>query len=704
MRILRLLSLLTVLQIAGAIPRSHATVSVAEKSKHIASYTIDAQLKLDDRGRPAIVEGKARLTWHNDSKDLINELQFHLYLNAFKNEKSTFFRESGGALRGDRFSPGEWGGIDLKEMKLAGEDILKTAEFIQPDDTNSDDQTVLRVRPTRPVRPGETIGIDMVFTSRLPRVFARTGYWGSFAMVGQWFPKIGVWETVGERHRTEAGWNCHQFHANSEFYADFGDYDVTITVPAPYRGKVDGTGDLRSERANPDGTLTYNFVQDDVHDFGWSADTKFIKVIRTFKGNEQLSDVEKASWSERLHISPTEIQLSNVEVILLIQPEHRDQVDRHFRAAFNALKYFGLWYGTYPYKTLAIIDPPYQAQGAGGMEYPTLVTTWTRWRAGRDQNPEEVIIHEIAHQYWYGLVASNEFEEPWMDEGITTYSTAKVLGTAYGSNVLPITIWGFDLFYVPLEIEHPLEDRLLTLRGRLNDPILTPSWKFFDEMSYGLNAYPRSGLMLNTLERYLGEPLMAQIMRTYLAKWRYAHPASQDFFDVVNEVSGKDLEWFFDQYVNGTVSLDYEVADISSTQLEDAASDGPKGFRTELIVRRLGDGWFPVDFELKLTDGRRVTITPTGISDRTIEYRIANTDGTSIVDSWEIDARWKRFSMTTSSAVVEAMIDPDRKVLLDANWTNNSSSKATGLGGGVRWASGALFWAQSLLQALTFIG
>src|SRR4030095_10220221 len=182
---------------------------------------------------------------------------------------------------GDKFEPGQWGWIDVNEMKIAGgEDLTKKIEFIHPDDDNADDPTVMRVALSKPLRPGEQLVLDIKFTAKLPRVFARTGYWGQFALVAQWFPKIGVWEEVGERRRTVAGWNCHQFHANSEFYADFGNYDVTMTVPAIYKGKAGATGRQQSERVNQDGTVTYQFTQDSVHDFAWTLDPQYVVVKR----------------------------------------------------------------------------------------------------------------------------------------------------------------------------------------------------------------------------------------------------------------------------------------------------------------------------------------------------------------------------------------------------------------------------------------
>lgn len=690
----------------------------------IASYKIDVQLKLDERQRPKHLEGREQLTWLNDSLDTINDLQFHLYLNAFKNEKSTFFRESGGQLRGDEFQPGQWGWIDVNEMKLAGgEDLTPKIEFIQPDDDNADDRTVIRVPLSKPVKPGEKITLDIKFTAQLPRVFARTGYWNSFALVAQWFPKIGVWESAGERRRTQPGWNCHQFHATTEFYSDFGNYDVTMTVPAIYKGKIGATGVMKSERENQDGTVTYNFVQDNVHDFAWTVDTNYLVAKRQFKAAEQVSQSEISEWSGRLNLPVDRIALTDVEVTVVIQNEHRDQLDRHFKAAFNTIKYFGLWYGRYPYDTLTVVDPPYNAEGAGGMEYPTFITAGTSWRAGRDQNPEAVIVHEFGHQFWYLLVATNEFEEAWMDEGFNTYSTAKVLKAAYGADVIPFSFAGVDWFYFPLELPHPYEDRVLTLQGKFNDPILTPAWEFYDDLSYGLNSYSRAGLALNTLERYLGEDAMAQVMRAYHQKWRYRHPTSQDFFDTVNEVAGQDLTWFFDQFVNGVNTLDYEIAEMRSeqpeaqvgvyntggqkTEIKESASEDEvktAPYENEINVRRVGEAWFPVELLFTLEDGNRISAKPVAVRDGVIEYQfIDSKDGRQWSDDWAIEDRWKRFNFTTESKLVTAQVDPEHKVLLDVNLTNNSKTDATGVGGAIRWSSGAMYWVQAILQAFSFL-
>jgi hypothetical protein len=682
-------------------------------------YKIEAALKLDERQRPTIVEGRQLLTWLNDSPDTVGDLQFHLYLNAFKNQKSTFFIESSGRSRGQAFQAGEWGWIDINSMKVEdGEDLTAKMEFIHPDDENSDDQTVVRVPLAKPVAPGARITLDIEFTSRLPRVFARSGYWGQFAMVVQWFPKIGVWETVGARRVEKAGWNCHQYHANSEYYANFGVYDVNLTVPPVYKDRIGATGKLKSQRDNQDGTITYNYYQEDVHDFAWTADPNYIKVVRTFKPGEHVTSQEIDELAGRLGLPKEQLALKDVDVTLLIQPEHESQIDRHFKATFNSIKYFGLWYGKYPYDTLTVVDPPYGGHGAGGMEYPTLITAGTRWWDGRDQNPEGVIVHEFGHQFWYGLVANNEFEEPWLDEGFNTYSTGKVLEVAYGADSIPLTIVGIPFTYFPMSIPHPIEDRLMTLEGRFNDPILTQSWKFSDQTSYGINSYPRTGLTLRTLERYLGSDVMARIMREYHQKWRYRHPTSQDFFDTVNTVSERDMNWFFDQFVKGVETLDYEISEVTSERVrnkggaydaegekrelpveEDEPDSGP--CETVVTVRRVGEAYFPVELIFRFEDGTSVAAIPVSFREGIIEYQLKDTNGREWSDSWAVKDPWKKFSLTTDSKLREARIDPRDMVLLDANMTNNSWTPGTGIYVATRWSSGALFWFQAVLQ---FIG
>ncbi|RMF57689.1 MAG: M1 family peptidase, partial [Calditrichaeota bacterium] len=461
-------------------------------SPRIANYEINVRLIPEDRR----LEGQQILTWKNTSDDEISELQFHLYLNAFRNSKSTFMIESGGVHRGFQLSEEGWGYIELNEIFLLpepnsdlthpmlprllaeetikGEDLLPTMEYIHPDNPEHiHDKTVIRLQLPRSLAPGEAISLFFDFTAKLPEPpFARTGAKEEYFFVGQWFPKIGVY--------TDTGWNCHQFHRNSEFFADYGVYNVWITVPA--ENILGATGlPVSDPIINDDGTATHFYHAEDVHDFAWTTSPEYVE----FTGKVQ-----------------------DVDIRVLMQPDHKDQGPRHIAAAKVAISHFQDWYGDYPFPNLTVVDPRRGAKGSGGMEYPTLITAGTIYGIPEGIRPVEmVIIHEFGHNYWYHLLASNEFEESWMDEGINTYTEIQIMNDAYG----PVG----DMFdFLGIRLNDLQLNRMQYLSGPDYDPVLKKAWEFYSSRSYGINSYARPGITLTTLQNYLGWDKMLEIMRT----------------------------------------------------------------------------------------------------------------------------------------------------------------------------------------------
>ncbi|HTC26367.1 MAG TPA: M1 family peptidase, partial [Dyella sp.] len=203
-------------------------------SDRVVSYTINADL---DAAKHAVT-AKEHMTWRNRSDRDVSSVYFHLYLNAFQNEGSTFFTErrvltAHGSSRGDAvLEKGQWGGIRLQQVQQNGTPVKWS--FVHPDGGPDTDQTVVRIDLAQPIPAGGTLALDIDFVSQLPRVVERTGWFGNFNLIGQWFPKIGVLELPGERGATQVRWNVHEFHFESEFYADFGLFDVHMTVPSDY--------------------------------------------------------------------------------------------------------------------------------------------------------------------------------------------------------------------------------------------------------------------------------------------------------------------------------------------------------------------------------------------------------------------------------------------------------------------------------------
>src|SRR5258708_31594664 len=391
-----------------------------------------------------------------------------------------------------------------------------------------------------PIAPGDSATIELTWTAHVPRTFARTGAIGDFFFIGQWFPKLGVLQ--------DDGWNCHQFHASTEFFSDYGTYDVSMTVPAGWI--VGATGVERDRREHADRTTTDRYVTDDVHDFAWTTSPDFIERVARFE-----------------HPS-----LPPVDMRLLLQPEHAGQEARHFDATRTTLKYYGEWYGAYPYGHITIVDPAFQSD-AGGMEYPTLFTAGTRWMAPRGvTSPEGVTIHEAGHQFWYGIVATNEFEDAWMDEGLNTFSTARVIEQVYEPNYYVQRYFGGFVPWVfrDLPLTRVVDgDRIAGYRAAARQDVqATPSYRYWPPTA-GSITYNKTALWLHTLEGYLGRPALQHVMSTYFQRYAFKHPKPDDFFAVANEVSGQDLTWYFDQVYRGSQTFDYGVDRFTSERSGD---------------------------------------------------------------------------------------------------------------------------------------
>jgi hypothetical protein len=675
-----------------------ASPAGAAMSDQVVRYTIGA--RLDPAAKT--IAGHESLSWRNESPDSVSELRFHLYLNAFQNEKSTFIRESGGQLRGDKMSNDDWGYIEIKRMQVAGGgDLTHAIRFIHPDDENADDRTVIAVTLPVPVLPGHGIALDIDFVSKLPKVFARTGYHQDFFMVGQWFPKIGVYEKAGDRYATKGAWNCHQFHATTEFFADYGVYDVSITTPSNY--VVGATGVEQSAVEDPRSReTTHRFYQEDVHDFAWTASPHYIRIERLFEPARAVAPAETAATAQLLGIQPDALRLKPVRMILLVQPEHREQAERHFRAIENALKWWGLWYGAYPYQTITVVDPPYGAKGAGGMEYPTLITAGTSWWPGRHEYlVEAVVVHEFGHQYWYGMVGTNEFEESWLDEGFNTYSTDKILDMVYGPGYLPVTVLG-----VPVSEALGLPnftwgeiDRAAYLQYGKHDPVVRNGWQYYDSFQYGINSYMRPGTLLRTLENYLGPPLMARIMRTWFERYRFHHPTSVDFEKLVNELAGRDMTWFFDQFVFGTNWLNYKVGSVECDPIEVKLGSYAEGGQRLAIDRKAAD---------RIAQERRrqgqprryrivVKLVRDGESVFPVDMRMTLDNGEIVGEQWDGRERWIKYEYTKTSQVKSVEIDPEHKILLDGSFADNSYVSQPAPLPFVKWFANLVFWFQMVL-------
>jgi hypothetical protein len=667
-----------------------------------AGYEID--VRLDTAGK--MLEGSQKLTWTNLQERPAEELRFHLYWNGWLNDRSTWLLERRLKKEGKRREdPREedWAWIEVGSARLvrtaigvagAAEgdtestteapgsgppaiateiDLTPAMRFDAPDDGNAFDRTVLALPLPEPILPGETVRVEMDWRARIPRIVDRTGYRGDFYFLAHWFPKLGVFEPDG--------WNCHQYHASTEYYSDYGSYDVRMTVPAGW--VVGSTGREVDRTDNADGSVTHRYRQDDVHAFSWTTSPDFRVATERF---------------ERPGLPP-------VEMRLLYQPEHEDQVARHFDATAAALLHYGTWYGPYPYGHVTLVDTPFDSE-AGGMEYPTFFTCGTRLFApfGGDR-PESVTVHEAGHQFWYGLVGNNEFEHAWIDEGLNTFSTQRTLDVAFGPRLYvrrylnrpgePESNEGFfPLLYHDIEVPRWM-DRMRRYRPSATSDVQSePTWRYHPDMGYD-HTYSKTALWLRTLEHYLGWETLQEILSTFFQRYRFRHPVPRDFLAVADEVSGQDLGWFFDQVFFGSDSFDYAIQSVDSFPVGPAGwverdgervyveplGDDADSYRTEVVVERRGGAWFPVDVLLVFEDGSDLRLR------------------------WPGQERWKLIVEERPARLAHAVVDPEHVLQLDLNYTNNSmrrepDSKLPALKWGARW----MIWLQDLLATFAFFG
>jgi len=599
-------------------------------SPRLTGYDINATLVPGKH----IVTGTLKAYWINPSNADVSEAMLHMYMNAFKSNKTDMCTEGGWSAAGKD----GYGWIRIKAIyDKKGNDLLGKIHYVQPDDSNVSDETVLKVDLPYPVKPADTLWLNITFETKLQSPIQRSGFKDDFYFVGQWFPKFGVYETAGMRQRPADGWNCHQFHANSEFYSNHSVYNVSVTMPGNY---VAGSGGkLMNEIKNNDGTKTITWRAEDIVDFAWTA----------WPGYKVFAD----KWH-------------NVDITFLTSEPRLEQVDRQISSLKNALEYLDQNVGPFPWPHVTFVDPPTIGQGAGGMEYTTLFTSESGDKVPEGFHmPEMVTVHEFGHAYFMGIMASNEFEEPWLDEGVNTFWEQRIMdhyyGGGYGLIAFPFircTDVGFSrIQYVPEKNRSVATNDLW-------------SWNY-PHGTYGFMSYAKTSLWLQTLQGLIGEETMNHVFREYYRRWAFRHPSGRDFIAVVNDVVkqdlgdkyGPDMNWFFDQVLYGSGVCDYSVSGISnrkitcyrgaviegdSVRFEKPDRKADTVTRSVVKLERPGDVIIPVDVLVHFDNGDEVR------------------------EQWDGKARTKDFTYEGKHEIQWAKIDPDNKVPLDVNLVNNS--------------------------------
>ncbi len=566
-------------------------------------YAIEATL---DEDRHAL-RGRARFTYVNHSPDTLDRLYFHQHLNAFR-PNSTWARverrdnydfqhlpDSAQAyehLLGVRRLPAGAGGSDI-----VGRDL----RWSYPE---SPDSTIVEIPLLDLLEPGEEVTLELDWEARpstLCRRQCREGRQYDFA---QWYPRIAPYDL--------RGWEPHMLYPQGEFYGEFGTYDVTLDLrndqvvgatgrvvsgdpgwgvdPTASSGAAVGAAPrlgLLSISPYP-GRKRVRFHADDVHHFAWTTSPTYIH--------------------EGGQVPPTEARDHPIDIHVLYRPGDEEQwgSGQAVERTVAALQFLEGVFGPYPWPQLTNV---HRLEG-GGTEFPMVIMN-----GGASPG---LIMHETAHQYVHGIFANNEWREAWLDEGFASF----------------LATWAFEEGQ-PDVWRRTREGMADTERALGEHPIATRSEEFRDFGTYGYMAYSRPEFVYRMLRGLVGDDTFRDILHEYYRRYALHHVDEAAFRSVVEDVSGQELDWFFEQWLHTTKTLDYALGEITQEET-------PDGWRTRVEVRRTGDAWMPVTLRV-------------GDETRRLDSR----------------GRSQRVELVTEERPTEAMLDPQGWIL-DSNADNDT--------------------------------
>lgn len=488
------------------------------------SYEIKADLDTEEHSLRAI----EYLTYYNNSPCSLDTVYIHLYANAYKDGHTIYAQERRRLGDSDFLKAEQARGNIRIEHITEGEDSLRYVI----------DGSIMAVDLGQSLSPGDSITLTIESLLKIPELSSRLGYHAHHYEMVHWYPKVCVFD--------ECGWHRDDYHALGEFYGEYGDYRVELTVPGDY--VVAATGERtdphdkkfidalvsRSGKIDMGERKLVKFFAEDVHDFAWVCDPNFL------------------------------VEQHEVDGILLSVFYLRQNKKKWRNAgvyAMEALKRFNEWYGQYTYRNLSVVN----GYSHGGTEYPQLIIIGP----GEDQFTrlfEITIIHEIAHQWFYGIVGSNEVDEAWLDEGFSTYSEIRYCEDRYGKdNSL------FKLPFIP-SLSRRYYYKVIYYLNQTNFlevPILTPAYKYIDvPISYINSAYAKPALFLFNLEGILGRRRFDSVLKKYIQDYTFKHPRTEDFIRVCEGESGQNLRLLFSQFLYTTDFSDWSVKRVGGNSAE----------------------------------------------------------------------------------------------------------------------------------------
>jgi hypothetical protein len=588
-------------------------------------YKIDVFLDVDSN----VLSGKESVRYFNNSPDTLMEIYLHLYWNAFKpgsymNLKSiSVNRENGKRI--SNLKADEQGNVVITNIQVDGSKVI-----------SDEHDTILKLKLNKPLLPNNSIKIDLDFKSQVPKLVRRAGRDNQQSIrysIAQWYPKICEYDNEG--------WHNDEY-AGREFFGIWGNFDVKITLDANYilgsTGIIQNPKEVKcgydlfpfdtswckneNESYTKGSFKTWHFKADSVHDFAWAADNRYIHDIFFWK---------------------------DVVIHSLYIPEYKSRWEQVKYYANHMLDFYSDTYGKYPYKQFTIAQA-----GDGGMEYPNII-----FNAGYSPG---LVAHEGGHQWFYGILGNNETREAWLDEGFITYATQKTLVEKYGAHY--INPAGLENILQPPGDEHGDYRNYWTLyKLGMEEPVLTHSDQFKEDMAYNFGTYQKGGMILPMLEYIIGKEAFDRTMRTYFEKWKFKHPKSLDFQRIAEKESGIKLNWFFDEWLRTTKTCDYSISGFSGEWI---IIDGINKYRLNCTLDNKSDIIMPIDLMLTFKSGKNLKmIIP-------VDWHSKNEKDAITLKRWDWVDKSYSFVYDFEEEVISGEIDPSLR-LKDLNRLNNTS-------------------------------
>ncbi|GEM_PF-3438469 len=481
------------------------------------TYNINVELDTTQK----ILKGYEEITYRNNSPDILKNLYLHLYMNAYRNMNTYAFNESlkdylisFAKILGKIFYKG--GFIDIDSVKIKGKKIKFNIN-----------ETILEIPLETPLLPGDSIELEIFFKTKLSsQIKHRMGFEDNHYDFGQFYPVMCVYD--------EKGWHNHRWHFNAEFYHNFSDYIVKIKVPGNFI--VAGVGECISgnDTVKTEGVKEVVFKAENVIDYFFSCDPEFL-------------------YQDTL--------IDDTHIMAFYRKKHENYKDSFLIRTIRALEWLKELFGEYPYKWLKVVD----GLIGGGMEYPGLAL------CGSDNF--SLILHEVGHTYFMGILASNQEEEAWLDEGGTTFQTR--YNKVKKENKL-------KLFY------ENTKNVIWMIREGFDDVLLTPSYAFKNNY---YSVYSKGSHIYAMLLNIMGEEKFREFLKEYYRRFKFKHPTTDSLFKVAEEIYGKSLLFLKNIYVKGLPAPDFGIEKYKKYKAEDK-------WISEIKIKNYGNTFYPLDLFL----------------------------------------------------------------------------------------------------------